>query len=98
MFASINVPSVPVNMGRLCILLKHDLLFGALNSLIKNGNTDLKDLQKCINKNKRRCFVKFGFGQKAAPTDLEGRTYEYRIILGLREIQTLDQWAVRQVS
>jgi hypothetical protein len=32
-------------------------------------------MQKCINKNKRICSVKFGFSQKAALTDLEGRRF-----------------------
>jgi hypothetical protein len=39
------------------------------------SSNDIKDEQKCINKNKRICSVKFGFSQKAVLKDLEGRRF-----------------------
>jgi hypothetical protein len=41
----------------------------------KNKIQNIKDEQKCINKNKRICSIKFGFTQKAALKDLEGRMW-----------------------
>jgi hypothetical protein len=48
----------------------------------------IKDEQKCINKNKRICSVKFGFSPKAALKDLEGRRFP---TLGVRPEMKLRQ-------
>lgn len=45
--------------------MKLVLFFGILNMLIEYNKTNIKDEQKCINKIKKNCSVKFGFSQKA---------------------------------
>jgi hypothetical protein len=52
-------------------------LYSPINKSITAAffSNDIKDEQKFINKNKRICSVKFGFSQKAALKDLEGRMW-----------------------
>jgi hypothetical protein len=52
-------------------------LYSPINKSITAAysSNDIKDEQKCINKNKRIYSVKFGFSQKAALKDLEGRRF-----------------------
>jgi hypothetical protein len=52
-------------------------LYSLINKSITAAysSNDIKDEQKCINKNKRICSVKFGCSQKATLKDLEGRRF-----------------------
>lgn len=52
------------------------------------NNFQYKDEQTCIKKNKRICYVQFGFGQRAASKDIEDRRRSSRTLAKKKKKKT----------